>query len=75
MFGDKYNITPEFSVNAGIRFLLFSYLGPHDVYNYVAGSPRTTSSGTDTLRYGIGKKYQDLFRPGDPRGHALQFIK
>jgi hypothetical protein len=61
--GDKYNITPEFSINAGIRFSLFSYLGAHDVYRYVAGSPRTTSSITDTLRYGAGKNIKTYSGP------------
>lgn len=61
--GDKYNITPEFSVNAGIRYSLFSYLGAHDVYQYVPGSPRTTSSITDTLHYASGKNIKTYSGP------------
>lgn len=61
--GDKYNITPEFSINAGIRFSMFNYLGAHDVFRYVAGSPRTTSSIIDTLRYGSGKNIKTYSGP------------
>ncbi len=60
-FGDKYNISPDFSITAGIRYSLFSYLGAHDVYHYVPGAPREISTITDTAHYGSGaniKTYQ-----------------
>ena len=59
--GDRYNISSDFSINAGIRYSMFNYLGAHDVYHYVAGSPRTTGSLTDTARFASGtniKTYQ-----------------
>lgn len=52
--GDKYAITPKLSVNAGIRFSMFNYLGPHDVYSYVPGIPRDENTLTDTTTHSKG---------------------
>jgi hypothetical protein len=54
-FGDEYAVTTKLSVNAGVRYSMFNYLGPHDVYEYAAGIPRSTNTITDTLHYGSGK--------------------
>ena len=32
-FGDQINVTSKFSVNAGLRYTIYNYLGPHDIYN------------------------------------------
>jgi hypothetical protein len=61
--GDRFTITPRLSLNAGIRYSLFNYLGPHDVYSYAPGLPREVSTITDTTSYGPGKlikTYQGL---------------
>jgi hypothetical protein len=49
--GDKFEISPSFSVQGGIRFSLYNYLGPHDVYNYTPGLPKTTGTIEDTTSY------------------------
>ena len=54
-FGDKYSITPKLSVNIGLRYSMFNYMGPHDVYNYVSGLPRETATLKDTVGYPSGK--------------------
>lgn len=61
--GDKYNITPKLSVNLGLRFSMFNYLGAHDVYDYAAGVPRTTASIVDTVHYGSGKNIKSYSGP------------
>ncbi|MVN90692.1 TonB-dependent receptor [Mucilaginibacter aquatilis] len=53
--GDKYNITENLSVSAGIRFSLFNYLGPQTVNRYAPGLPRTTSNLLDSTTYGSNK--------------------
>ena len=53
--GYQYNITSDLSLNAGIRYSMFNYLGPHDVYNYVPGLPKETATINDTTSYGSGK--------------------
>jgi len=61
--GDRYNISPDFSINAGIRYSLYSYLGPHDVYHYIPGSPRSTTSVTDTAHFGPGQNIKTYSGP------------
>jgi len=53
--GDQYNISEKFSVNAGIRYNMYNYLGPSTVYNYVPGLPRTPYRITDSVIYPKGK--------------------
>ena len=53
--GYEYNISSNLSLNAGLRYSMFNYLGPHDVYNYVPDLPRETATITDTVSYNKGK--------------------
>jgi hypothetical protein len=61
--GDKYSITPDLSVSAGIRYSIFNYLGPHDVYSYVANVPRDAGNLTDTAHYAAGKNIKTWHGP------------
>ncbi|MBD0375896.1 MAG: TonB-dependent receptor, partial [Flavisolibacter sp.] len=54
-FGDQYSISPKLSLNAGIRYSIYNYLGPKDVYSYVKGVPRNENSLSDTTYYAKGK--------------------
>ena len=49
--GDKYEISPKLSLQGGVRFSIYNYLGPHDVYTYASGMPRDESSLEDTIHY------------------------
>ncbi len=53
--GDKYNITNALTVNFGLRYSMFNYLGPQTVNNYAPGLPRTTVNLLDSTTYGSGK--------------------
>jgi len=53
--GDKYDITPDFSVSAGIRYSLYAYLGPQTVDNYAPNLPKEPVNVTDSTTYGKGK--------------------
>jgi hypothetical protein len=61
--GDQFTITPRLALNAGLRYSLFNYLGPHDVYTYAAGQPRETSTILDTLHYASGKNIKTYQGP------------
>ena len=52
---DRYNITPEFTVEGGIRYSLYNYLGPKTVNTYAPGLPITESNMTGTIDYEKGK--------------------
>jgi hypothetical protein len=52
--GDHITVSPKFSVNAGVRFSVFNYLGPHTVYSYVPGLPRQETNIRDSTSYKSG---------------------
>ena len=53
--GDQYAVSSKLSIGAGIRFSLFNYLGPHDIYSYAPGQPRQVNTIIDTTSYGSNK--------------------
>jgi CarboxypepD_reg-like domain/TonB-dependent Receptor Plug Domain len=53
--GDKYDVTPDLSINAGIRYSMFNYMGAKKVYHYAPGLPRDELNITDSASYGPGK--------------------
>ena len=61
--GDNYSISSKFSVNAGLRFSIFNYLGAHSVYEYAPGLPRDTSGITDTINYAGNKVIKTWMAP------------
>ena len=61
--GDHYNISSKLSVNAGLRFSLYNYLGPQDVYNYAPNQPLETFNIIDTTHYGPGKNIKTYMYP------------
>ena len=48
--GEEWEITPKFSVNAGIRYSMFNALGPRDYYTYQPGMLPSSNSIVDTVR-------------------------
>jgi len=53
--GDRFDVSSEFSIDAGLRFVVYSYLGPNVISNYVAGAPISETSQIDETTYGSGK--------------------
>ncbi|MDB5208757.1 MAG: TonB-dependent receptor, partial [Flavisolibacter sp.] len=62
-FGDEITVTDKLSIHAGLRYSVFSYLGPHDQYTYLAGVPRSKNSMLDTLHYQGGKVIKTYSNP------------
>ena len=52
---DKWSITPELSLQAGIRYSMYSFLGPKDVNDYAPGLPKEPENLLETKSYGSGK--------------------
>lgn len=58
---DQYALTDKLSLNAGIRYSLFSYIGPQTINSYLPGLPRDTITISGKTNYGSGafiKTYQ-----------------
>lgn len=60
---DKYNVNDNLSIEGGIRYVLYNYLGPQDVRQYAPGVPRTVDNITDTVSYGKNKNIQNYGGP------------
>lgn len=59
--GDRYAVTSNLSLNVGLRYSVFSYLGPYNVYQYAPGIPKDTTTIKDTVpynKYKVIKTYQ-----------------
>jgi hypothetical protein len=61
--GDRFAITPKLSINAGIRYAFFNYLGPQAVNNYLPGLPRELGTIKDTSNYTRGKVIRSYSAP------------
>lgn len=55
--GDKYEINPQLTVQGGIRFSLYNYLGPKTVLSYADGERPSLFSVRDTSNY---KSWQSI---------------
>lgn len=53
--GDQFEITSKLSVYLGLRYSLFSFLGPHDKFLYAVGQSKNPESIIDTVSYAKGK--------------------
>jgi hypothetical protein len=53
--GDKYDVTPELSISAGIRYSLYAYLGPQTVDHYAPNLPKESVNILDSTSYGKNK--------------------
>lgn len=53
--GDQYTVSSRLTVSAGLRYSVFNYLGPHDVYNYASGVPLSVATIVDTSHYAKNK--------------------
>jgi len=49
--GEEWKINSKLELNGGIRFNLYSYLGPKTVYYYTEGAPREIENIIDTVVY------------------------
>ncbi len=53
--GDRFEVSPKLSVNFGLRYSLYNYLGARSINTYAAGLPVEVSNQTGTTNYGSGK--------------------
>jgi len=61
--GDKFDITPKLSINAGIRFSIYNNLGPQTVSNYGAGLAKTAVNRLDSTVYNSGSVIKTYMGP------------
>lgn len=49
--GDEWKVSQKLSINGGIRYNLYSYLGPQNIYQYVDGLPKATENIQSMLSF------------------------
>ncbi len=52
--GDRFDITSALSLDFGIRYSLFNYLGPKSIYTYPTNIPKNEYNLLDTVAYSTG---------------------
>ncbi|WP_258104211.1 TonB-dependent receptor [Marinoscillum sp. MHG1-6] len=72
-FSDSYTVNNKLLVDFGLRYSLFSALGPRLSYSYVDGLPLNTDSRTDTLAFSNGE-WVKLYHGLEPRLSARYLI-
>jgi hypothetical protein len=60
---DKYEILPGLTLYGGLRYSIFTYLGPSVVYTYYADAPREPANITDTLHFKAGQPVRTYSGP------------
>ncbi len=60
---DKFTITPQFVVEAGLRYSMYNQLGPATVNEYAPGLPKTLDNITGTKSYSAGQVVQTYSGP------------
>ncbi|MBE9465299.1 carboxypeptidase-like regulatory domain-containing protein [Dyadobacter subterraneus] len=60
---DKFEVNPRLSINAGLRYSFYQYLGPRTVNKYVAGYPIDKIYEDGTQTYASGKKIKGYGGP------------
>ncbi len=53
--GDQFKITEAFSINAGLRYSFYNYLGPQTINNYAPNLPVNEDNLLNTTTYGDKK--------------------
>lgn len=62
-FGDNIKVNNDFTINLGLRYSLFNYLGAHLQYQYAPGVPKQENSIIDSIQYGAGKNIKTYHGP------------
>lgn len=62
-FGDKYDFTPDLTLDVGVRYSIYNYLGPQTVYQYAPNLPKTSSNVLDSTTYAKNKVINTYSRP------------
>ena len=60
---DQWNVSPKWSIDAGIRYSMYNALGPKNYYTYNPGTLPDESTMWDTVSVASGKVFQTYHGP------------
>lgn len=61
--GDKFDISSKFSIDAGIRYSIYNYLGPNTISNYIEGESLSGLNENGITSYAAGKVINTYHAP------------
>ncbi|MCR8561625.1 TonB-dependent receptor [Mucilaginibacter sp. BJC16-A38] len=61
--GDKYDVTDNLTISAGVRYNIYNYLGPQTINNYAPNLPKDAANILDSTAYGSGKVIKTYSAP------------
>lgn len=61
--GDQYGVTENLSIQAGLRYSYYQYLGPQEIYKYKLGEPRNETTVVDSVAYNKGQLIKPYYGP------------
>ena len=61
--GDKYDITPNLTVDLGVRYSIYNYLGAQTVDYYAPNLPKEPENVVDSVTYGKNKVIKTYSKP------------
>lgn len=61
--GDQYTVNSNLTLSVGLRYSMFNYLGPRQVYQYTPGVPRTENTLIDSTLYSGNKVIKTYSAP------------
>jgi hypothetical protein len=64
--GENYDITDKLSVYGGVRYSIYQYLGPRDVFTYAGGVAKSENAITDTVSFSSGSRIA-TYHGAEPR--------
>ncbi len=62
-FGDNIKVNNDLTINLGLRYSIFNYLGARLQYQYVPGIPKQENTIIDSIQYGAGKNIKTYHGP------------
>ena len=63
---ETFEVTPKLSLYLGLRYSLYHYLGPREVFLYAPGLPRQAGNIVDTIHYSTDKAIS-VYHGAEPR--------
>ncbi|MES2376200.1 MAG: carboxypeptidase-like regulatory domain-containing protein [Bacteroidota bacterium] len=61
--GDKFDVSDDLTVSAGVRLMIYNPLGPGTINNYAPNLPRQTNYIIDSVTYKSNQVMQTYFNP------------
>jgi hypothetical protein len=61
--GDKFDVTDNLTISAGVRLNIYNYLGPQTIDNYAPNLPKAAVNVLDSTTYSSGKIIKTYMAP------------